>query len=387
MISAKVIADSVNAFGNRIVTMVLTYPRIIHSEFMTHRSFSRNAASSRAVPFNKLVESVQSNPFIPIAWQKNHSGMQGTEYIDKEERGNFYLDNGLVWKDEVFFSKYFARQRYIIGKDSSADLVSKLSAVEKQWIVARDAAIKEAELLFSIGVTKQIVNRLLEPFQWYTTIVTATEWENFFALRCPKYGLFYEQIPMEFRSKKDLLKFANQVEAPEFKNSYNKLTDLEWLQCNKGQAEIHMMALAEAMWDAYQESVPKPLKAGEWHIPFGDDIHEGGVKGQYHKLTKPTKDQLNEIRVKIATARCARVSYTVVGEEGKAHDYKKDIELHDRLAKSGHWSPFEHCAQAREQFVYGADVDNLDKCGWSGNFRGFIQYRKTFANENIEVKN
>ncbi len=80
-IEAKIIADSKNEFGNRITTMILTYPRIIHSEFMTHRMFSRNAASSRAVPAAKLIQAVKDNPFIPLAFQKQHSGMQGTEYI------------------------------------------------------------------------------------------------------------------------------------------------------------------------------------------------------------------------------------------------------------------------------------------------------------------
>lgn len=80
-INAKIIADSKNEFGNRITTFVLTYPRFIHAEIMTHRMFSRNAASSRAVPFEKLCESVMNDPFIPIAWQKDHSGMQGTEYF------------------------------------------------------------------------------------------------------------------------------------------------------------------------------------------------------------------------------------------------------------------------------------------------------------------
>ncbi len=341
MIQAKVVADSKNEFGNRITTMVITFPRIILAEFNTHRMFSRNSALSRAISFEKMLKSVQENPFIPVAWMKDHRGMQGTEYFDA--RDTLHLR---TW-----------------------------------WLEARDYALtKTKSMAYSLNPTKQILNRLLEPFMYHTVIVTATEWENFFALRCPAYSLFSENMPMEFRSKKDLLRYVKHVEADKFKNDYDNLTDLDWLACNKGQAEIHMMALAECMWDAYNESTPKQLKAGEWHIPFEKEINE------------IERDTLNpnpeeywtgfkvEVKVKISTACCARVSYTVVGEEDKKSDYEADIKLHDRLAASGHWSPFEHCAQAKSSYLNDYNEEVIDQ---SGNFLGFTQYRKTFNNENI----
>lgn len=234
-ISAKIIADSTNQLGNRITTFVLTYPRIIHAEIMTHRMFSRNAASSRAVPFEKLCESVMTDPFIPIAWQKDHSGMQGNEYFNEQE--------------------------------------SKL--LEYVWLTGRDSTVESAKkLAFGIGytdkssseikntpVTKQLCNRLLEPFQWYTCIVTATEYENFFALRCPQYN-----VPEKtFRSKKDCMKEFTQTNR-ELASGNN----VDWLKLNKGMAEIHLMELAECMWDSYNEHQPKELKEGEWHIPMID---------------------------------------------------------------------------------------------------------------------
>ena len=69
-IEAKIIADSINPQGDRITTFLLTYPRFIHSELLTHRVFSRNSASSRAIPFEKMVKMVEEDPFIPIAWQR-----------------------------------------------------------------------------------------------------------------------------------------------------------------------------------------------------------------------------------------------------------------------------------------------------------------------------
>jgi hypothetical protein len=80
MIQRKNIADSKNEFGNRLTTFVLTFPRIVLAEFNTHRMISKNSASSRAIPFKKMLKMVQENPFIPIKWMKDHSGMQGNEY-------------------------------------------------------------------------------------------------------------------------------------------------------------------------------------------------------------------------------------------------------------------------------------------------------------------
>lgn len=351
MIQAKIVADSKNQFGNRVTTFVLTYPRIIHSEVMTHRMFSRNAASSRAVPAIKLIEAVKNNPFVPIAFQREHSGMQGTEYITDPSEIQFEVQD---------------------------------------WLDDRDYAIKKAEGRLKRKVTKQLINRPLEPFQWYTSIVTATEYENFFALRCPRYE-FEEKEGREagaitkFRSRKDLMKFHKDI----FLFGDTLHSELEWLKINKGAAEIHMMALAEAMWDAYNESTSNELKDGEWHIPFGDKLEEDQfltLQDVDNKFPKDAMGFYNNAKIKIATARCARVSYTVVGEEGKPDNYDNDIKLHDRLAASGHWSPFEHCARAMEGYIpesiaeYPMSYTPVNE--WSGNFRGFIQYRKTFEGEN-----
>lgn len=355
-ISAKIIADSKNTFGDRITTMVVTFPRFILAELNTHRMFSRNSASSRAIPFKKMVEAVQNNPFIPIAWQKDHKGMQGNEYLTD---------------------------------------IMDIQRAEYRWLLAKTNAVEEAKVLSEgVGVTKQLCNRLLEPFMWHTVLITSTEWENFFALRCPQYH-YNNKV---FRSIKDYHKEWCVINNEN--TSFSTLTILEKLQLNKGQAEIHMMALAEAMWDAYNESTPKELKAGEWHIPFSDDLDFDTLALNYGK------EVAYDMMIKISTARCARVSYTVVGEEGKEPNYENDIKLHDRLAESGHASPFEHCAKAMTEQEYynsimsfklngdyeitnkGILIDSLfvpdEGFGWSGNFKGFVQYRKMFNNENTK---
>jgi len=330
-IAAQVVGDSSNEHGDRLTTMVATLPRIILAEFNTHRAFSRNSASSRAIPFEKMVRSVEENPFVPIAWQKDHKGMQGTEY----------------WE----------------GK--GAEFICRT-----HWLRVRDNAVTEAKILNGQGLTKQLCNRLLEPFMWHTVIVSATDWENFFALRCPRYSLFHENVPLEFRSKRDLLAHVHRVEAPEFREQYDHLTPLEWLRCNKGHAEIHMMALAEAMWDAYNESKPKRLKAGEWHIPFEWELLDQGREEEFLSLPYSEADGdamvfYQMCKVKLATVMAARTSYTVVGDDLKPLSYPKMLELHDRMATADplHASPFEHCARANEGRP-------------SRNFRGFTQYRE-----------
>lgn len=372
-ISATIIADSKNEFGQRLITYVLVFPRIILAELNTHRMFSRNSASSRAIPFKKMLERVQTDPFIPIAWQKDHSGMQGTEYFTDEE----------AIKDLTY-----------------------------NWVKAANDAASYAQHISSLGLTKQLCNRLLEPFLWHTAIVTATEYENFVALRCPQYHYQRGSYSHEtFRSRKDVLSkcrenFSETMSdddclktlcMPELGN------ELAWLKNNQGQGEIHIMALAEAMWDARNESTPKELKAGEWHIPFGDQIDESRIQllhyGQLESTTN-VEALYEQSRIKIATARCARVSY--MNFDG-ADDYEKDIALYDRLAASGHMSPFEHVAQTMKEEEYyahlstccmnyelGTDYIELKanryghstEFGWSGNFRGFIQMRKMLPNEN-----
>ena len=166
-ISAEVIADSINTHGDRITTFLLTYPRFIHAELMTHRVFSRNSASSRAIPFEKMLRMVEEDPFIPIAWQKNHKGMQGTEYFTNERISNYSecLDG-----NEVVYQ------------------------LEEEWLEAKNCATEQAKNMNELGLTKQLCNRLLEPVMWHTTLITATEFENFFELRMPCYEIDLDNL-------------------------------------------------------------------------------------------------------------------------------------------------------------------------------------------------
>lgn len=142
-ITAKVVLDSISGTGKRITTLELVYPRFIHAELLTHRALSRNSASSRAIPVERMIAMVAEDTAMPERWGRNMRGMQA-----KEDLAGYDAD---VAQDE--------------------------------WLTAALSARQHAERLAKIGVHKQIVNRLLEPFMHMTTLVTATEWENFFTLR------------------------------------------------------------------------------------------------------------------------------------------------------------------------------------------------------------
>jgi thymidylate synthase ThyX len=262
--SVRILLDSLAPCGQRLTTWELRYPRFIHSELMTHRLFSRNSASSRAIPIDKLIAQVETDPALPVWWGKNQAGMQAPEELQGE-----------------------ARETAI-----------------RAWLGARDAAVQQARQLQALGLHKQLVNRVIEPWMFITVLVSATEFGNWYHLR------------------------RHRDAQPEIK----------WV--------------ADAMWEQQGRSSPTPLAAGAWHTPL---------------LGFPGDEQLGpEERLKVAVGRCARVSYlTHTGQR----DIAADLALHDRLAASGHWSPFEHVAAA------------LTTPDWSGNFCGWSQYRKTCRGE------
>lgn len=325
--NCEILADNLSPQGERLTTFKLTYPRIVHAELMTHRMFSRNAASSRAVPVKKIIESVRNNMFTPLAIQKAHKGMQGSDYFEGIE----------------------------------------LEQANKLWIESAELALQQAEKMEKFGITKQLINRILEPYQYYQVLVTATEWSNFFELRCPEY---VDSAGVKYRSKKD------------YKKSWGYIVDhvdqLEWLNKNKSQADIHIQAIAELMWDAYNESTPLQLESGEWHIPnFGHEWDNDKLL----EITNGDLSKRTEARIKISTAHNARISYQTLGDNPKI-DYEADIKLHDMLLGSRHFSPFEHCARAmsdEECSNYNSTWEVKDKIfreiGWCRNFKGFIQYR------------
>lgn len=141
--SAKIIEDSISPEGVRLTTFQITCHRFVLAEMNTHRTLSRNSASSRAIPLTKQLKRVMETPALPLKWAGEQRGMQGGDEIEDIEEA------------------------------------------EELWLAARDASVKMAGSLgFDHHVHKSIANRLLEPFMWHTIVVTATAWRNFFDQRC-----------------------------------------------------------------------------------------------------------------------------------------------------------------------------------------------------------
>jgi thymidylate synthase ThyX len=139
----KILLDSIGPAKVRLTTFEVTIPRLVLAEFNTHRMLSRNSASSRAIPVEKMIKKVLEDPFIPIYWGKNQKGMQAEEELSEGQQ----------------------------------------LAARQYWLESRDRAVLEVGRLLELGIHKQITNRLLEPFLWHTIICTATELDNFFNLR------------------------------------------------------------------------------------------------------------------------------------------------------------------------------------------------------------
>lgn len=302
-ISAKIVADSVSPQGIRLTTMQLRYPKFIHGEFMTHRVFSRNASSSRAIPVERLIRDVLDDPVVPVHWGANQRGMQASEECSALIEFSEDTNDGVGGT-----TAFFSGDRTVM------------------WDLARERAITMARAFAAAGYHKQIVNRLLEPFCHINVVVTATEWSNFFALRCHP------------------------------------------------DAQPEMRLLAEAMRLAMATSEPRKLRPGEWHLPYCQPI----------KLS--SADPPDDDAIKISVARCARVSYLT--QDGRESSAEEDMRLYERLVGSQpiHASPVEHQATPDEQMYVNARSNYLGDLAWKrphlhGNLRGWCQFRKTLPGE------
>jgi thymidylate synthase ThyX len=280
-IKASVVADSISEAGQRITTFELEYPRFIHSEFMTHRQFSRNAASSRAIPVEKVIGQVEANPAMPIHWGANQGGMQA----------EFELVGG------------------------------NKAAVKDMWLEASCDAVDHAKHLSTHGLHKQIVNRILEPYQFIKVVCTATEYENFFYLR------------------------------------------------DHADAQPEIAELARVMKEAREESEPYHLYQGQWHLPYVD-------LAEQHKLGV-------EHSVKVSASLCAQVSYRKSDQslEKALKIYDQLVNMkpvhaspfeHQATPMDDPVIDFGNAGAIQE----GVTHITRDCKAWSGNFKGFIQHRQ-----------
>jgi thymidylate synthase ThyX len=278
-ISATVVLDSVNPDRDRLTTLLLVFPKWLQAELNTHRAISKSSASSRAIPVEKTMARVRKDPFVPAWWGANKKGMSAAEEVARPEECAAY------------------------------------------WLSAAESAMAYAAKLKMLGVHKQHVNRLLEPFLWTSALVSATEWNNFFHQRCPADG-----------------------------------------------PQPEMSELANKILAAVRGSEPTSVAWGGWHVPFGDRYLPG--------LTR-------EQQVMVSTARCARQSYeNFHGEIDHEDDFRlyRDLLLELHMSPFEHCA----YADPEPRLAEGQTVTPpmLSRLALRSNFRGWVQHRKQIRGEN-----
>ena len=279
--------EATNTVGNCTATLLgsnfrgcqtfeLVYPRIIHAEFMTHRLMCRNAASSRATPVSTMIREVLEHPYIPKVWPKNCKGMSAKENETDPEMINHFV---------------------------------------QEWLNARDYAVVKAKFLSRSGLHKEIVNRLLEPFQYIRVIATSTDWDYFIKLR------------KDPKAQPDIQDLAKAIEG-----------------CN-----FHSPAVPAVTH----------IGRGDVYFPYLDEDYVLSSPYDFDTLAL------------ISAAKCARVSY--LKHDGTDSSPEEDIELGKRLIKDKHLTPFEHIVYTpdiRDEF-YGP------LCG-AMNYRYLLENGVTF---------
>ncbi len=324
-ISARVVLHSISEQGANLYTLLVDFPRIVLAELEKHRMLSMSAASSRAIPFAKMQGHLSGRP---VRFGAANAGMQDAGEHDE----------------------------YIILGKLGADAF-KVKA-ECAWGIAKDTALEFSQDFYEAGYSKGVFDRLTEPFQMIRVLITGTEWDNFF-----------------------------------------------WLRNDKA-ADPTIQELARVMQQAMDNSKPIVLLAGQWHLPFVDSIWEvneltqvleqkfliydvEGNSGTYHSRVIPLEDA-----IKVSCARCAATSF-----RNENYGLEKCLSVYDKLINGDkiHAGATEHCATPMQPmggkyrsnagfipYTWEDGISHVDRNGklWSGNFRGWRQYRKTLKGEN-----
>ena len=274
---AKVVLDTLCVdTKRRITTMELTYPRFIHAEFMTHRDRARNAASSRAIPFATLSKTVEKDPVFPLQWQLAQKGMQGGDEIPEALRPLARA----IWQESLDNQLRHAANLEDIGATALALATRPCRYAGRLTVEESDAVVdwvRSQSDAHQTRLHKTMPNRLIEPWMPITVVTTATEWKNFFRLRCHP------------------------------------------------DAEIHFQQIANLAREALDQSEPRPVQPGAWHLPYVIGMPDEKMVWEFaNSVTDLSKTKISpalDILCRISSARCARVSYMT--HDGQ-HDPAKD---------------------------------------------------------------
>jgi hypothetical protein len=317
----KVLAATYNPVSStKMISFLVDFPTVLLAELRTHRiltqgslyehseliDFNMSANSARAIPTNKYLQKINDNPFIPI-WTKKQSGMSG-EIMELDEDVNYHY----------------------------------------QYAV--NSAINNHKTLSDLRIHKQNANRLLAPFAYTTCILSGTEWEHFFELRCPKYEFESKQ----FLSKKQLHKY---LVSENMMTADKKEPEWEFFcqSINKSSAQPEFQIIAEMLYDLYQEA---DWKESKYHIPFYDDINYN----YSHLLMEKGYDEKDwfETVMKISASMCAKLSYNTQNNEDTL---EKHLERAEYLIENKPSEPFSHQAVAMDCREFTSEFFSIRKVG------------------------
>lgn len=358
---AKVLADSVSPEGQRLTSLELTYPRIVHSEMMTHRVFSRNSASTRAIAIKAQLDNQLGEFFVPSEFGVNKKGMQAFVNLtaDKDERAREVWTHGEERALTTFLELILGEKvlQRVLGYEPSREYVSR-EVIQEHYseLVGlipkadpdpeKDFAISDESML---NVHKQLAGRGLEAYMWHTIVLTGTEMENFFALR------------------------------------------------DHPDAQGEIATIARMAHEQIDASTPRELSFGEWHLPYVTDEDRHALAGDTTKL------------IQVSAARAAAASYN---RQHARSEYKSLFDRYGDLLRGGHMSPLEHQARPfsqneieerdeeiafmrhndarRMQLLKGIGLtalnQKIEQHHFRGNLRGWVSQRKLIPNEDNFAK-
>lgn len=376
-IIAEVIADSIGEHSPRLLTLRTRAPKFIHQETLRHRriyvgdnlaltydpDFSFSVSSSRAVPFKKMAEEVRwpNSQARPLYWGEAQKGMSPGKELDDVEKCVCWSE--ILDKLSIKFGDPFP---------NDPEMITKRECAIRLWhLGATYAAIFAEAMVEHTDVHKSTPNRMVETYVHVNALMTGTEsgWMNFFGLRLDR------------------------------------------------AADPTLRALAERCWLAWNESQPRKLTPGEWHLPYANDHQSANEAVEFLCMEETRKLLINgsgifsngiEILKKMSVARCAHLSYESF-ETGQRMTVERCLELYQKLVGSVplHASPAEHQATPDETIDHQVTIEvpqddlqgQIDRDGrllrsswtyhWShpelaGNLGpGWVQLRKTLANEAV----
>jgi thymidylate synthase ThyX len=315
----KVAADSLAPCGSRLTTFIVTYPRAIHSEIMTHRMLTKSSASSRAIPTEKLIQRVLDDPWIPEYIGANQKGMQaGTELPE--------------WKR---------------------------TAAVGEWLTCRDAAVAQARQLVALGAHKQIVNRILEPWMFITVIISGTEWDNFFGLRT------HEAAEPHFQHIARMMRDAREASTPKV------LVKGDW----------HLPLIFDEDYEAAilaDPTHPTTVMENLVKISVGRCARVSYLNHEGKRDVQADIDLHDRLMVQrpLHAAPAEHVAQAMDWPGGDSKGFETPQAARSALVAMLR-------AKEQHRTAYTPALALLCAQMQSGNYMGFTQYRKTLSDENI----